>query len=374
MRAISMFVVFALICLRCSKSKRGWTWYENGVLKSEETNQLGPLYPSTVPKNTTAVFMREIPEMELISGLENLSTVTVVQSNITILPRMILNVPNLRSIKLLRNSKLYIESGSFQGLNVIELEISRNFMTSLEDGAFLYLHSLQNVKLDRNSLKEWNPNAFLKTYAVKLLNLNGNDIKYLPADSFRNLKYLKTLLLSANLIETIHEDAFRGLNDLDELNLSENNLVSLPENLFAPQGDAIFQGKQTFTKKKFAKLYLNKNHLSFLTDKIMYDLSETKEITMLQNPWKCACFFKISKWAHSHNIKTDETFTIGPLCVAAQQICVEKINCDLINDFYLRYPQSQRMTLYLKEQRYVKYNENFFQHLNTFCNLSMTSQ
>lgn len=377
MRVLSI-LVFGLFCLRYYKSAASYTlaWYEKDDFKFKETAQLGPINPSTVPRNTSEVFMEKVPKIEAISGLENLRIITVLQSNITLLPRTIGALPNLRSIKLIENSKLYIESGAFQGLPVTGLEIARNFMTTLEDGVFLYLLSLQSVILDQNFIKEWNPNAFLKTPKMKVLSLNGNDVKYLPADSFRNLKNLKILLLSDNLIETIHEDAFRGLNNLDKLDLSGNHLVTLPKNLFAPRFHTIFEGKKMYKMRKIATLNLNKNHLSFLSDKILSDLSETNVINTRQNPWKCACYFKITNWARSHKITVDEIRDNGPICVASQKTCVEKISCDFIKDYYVRYPHSKRPYLFINPKRSPKQylKENFFQHLNRFCNLSLSSQ
>lgn len=336
-------------------------------------DSLGPINPSTISLYTSIITMQDIPKVELISNLDFLVIINIHKSNLSIAPGLFEELPRLFSVKLIENWYLYMESGVFHGLNITNLDISRNAIYTLEDGVFLNMPSLQNVILEQNSLEEWNPNAFLKTPNINLLNLAANDLKYLPEDSFTNLKKLKHLLLSENLIENLHENAFRGLNNLEVLDLSLNRLVSLPENLFAPPSFSKVSGSRVYKKVSIKTLHLNRNHFSFLSERILADLSETKFISTRQNPWKCSCYFRILNWALSNNANIDLYTTSGPPdCIAAHLTCMERINCDFIMDYYLLYPSSLRKALVSFRKRY--HQENYFDHLNSFCNLSLSSE
>lgn len=361
MRVTAFIILYSsLFWYSTSKTFYKCAWYSYGKKGVTNYESLGPINPTTVSEFTNIITMQEIPKVELISNLHFLVILTIQKSNVSIVPGLFEELPRLFSVKLLENSYLYLESGVFHGLNITNLLIAYNTMYSLEDGVFLNMPSLRNVSLEWNNLEEWNPNAFLKTPNVNYLNLVGNDLKYLPADSFGNMKMLISLLLRENLIENLHKNAFRGLKYLEVLDLSLNRLVSLPQNVFSPLSQKIV----------IETLRLNRNYFSFLPEKILADLSGTKFINTRENPWKCSCYFQILKWANSNEAKVDLYTPSGsPDCIVAEQTCFEEISCDFVKDYYLLYPFSKRNKLLSFRKRH--HEENYFQHLNSFCNISL---
>lgn len=336
MRVLSSVIVFGLLCLRCCKSIPlcKWVWYDNGIYK-ESVVTGGAFYnPITISKTTVKIHMEDVTTIPYISGLTSLQEIWFSQSNISISSGFLEKLPNLMNIYLVDNKRLYIDSGTFQRLNVKSIAIRNNSLSVLEDVTFLNLPKLKYVDLSNNRLTYWNPNGFLKTPNVIELKLVRNKITYIQADAFVKLIKLQTLYLGDNKIERLDENAFRGLNYLLMLDLNTNRIKNLPENLFAPYPVVDVQGTRTLKKKKYESVDLQYNYLSFLPNKVLMDLSETKKINIQLNPWKCACYFKIMNWAQANNVEVVVNSFISPLCIVSKLTCEEVIDQSLLKTFF----------------------------------------
>lgn len=121
-----------------------------------------------------------------------------------------LELLDLQKIYLQRCRLQKIDNQAFKGLsNLVELDLSNNYLTVIPSNNFVFLPSLMRLSLNNN------PIAIIKTHC------------------FQHLSYLNTLELSECKIELIEREAFSGLNHLEWLRLNGNRLSNIQgENLF----------------------------------------------------------------------------------------------------------------------------------------------
>lgn len=121
-----------------------------------------------------------------------------------------LDLIDLQKIYLQRCRLQKIDNQAFRGLaNLVELDLSNNYLTVIPSGNFVYI-----------------------TLLMRLI-LYNNPITSIKAQCFQPLVYLNTLELNDCKIKTIERDAFAGLNHLEWLRLNGNKLTDIQgENLF----------------------------------------------------------------------------------------------------------------------------------------------
>ncbi|XP_037298439.1 uncharacterized protein LOC115440480 [Manduca sexta] len=121
-----------------------------------------------------------------------------------------LGLLDLQKIYLQRCRLQKIDNQAFKGLaNLVELDLSNNYLTVIPSNNFVYFPSLMR------------------------LSLNNNPITSIKTHCFQHLSYLNTLELSDCKIESIEREAFSGLNHLEWLRLNGNRLSNIQgENLF----------------------------------------------------------------------------------------------------------------------------------------------
>ncbi|CAF3297196.1 unnamed protein product [Rotaria sp. Silwood2] len=147
------------------------------------------------------------------------------------------NMANLWRIDLSNNRIRNIEPDSFVGIDLIELELNTNLLTSLEtltnDNKIIsFLNplnkSLAFFGISNNLIDNLNP---LK-YMTNLDNITSccNQIKKLDSNMFSQASQLEWLDLSYNRIEFINSMAFNG-TVIRNLNLAGNPISSIETNL-----------------------------------------------------------------------------------------------------------------------------------------------
>jgi hypothetical protein len=121
-----------------------------------------------------------------------------------------LGLLDLQKIYLQRCRLQKIDNHAFKSLaNLVELDLSNNYLTVIPSTNFGYFPSLMRLSLSNN------PITSIKTHC------------------FQHLSYLNTLELSDCKIEVIEREAFSGLNHLEWLRLNGNRLSNIQgENLF----------------------------------------------------------------------------------------------------------------------------------------------
>ncbi|CBJ27852.1 ATP binding / amino acid binding / protein kinase/ protein serine/threonine kinase/ protein-tyrosine [Ectocarpus siliculosus] len=145
--------------------------------------------------------------------------------------------------------------------SVIFLDLGRNDLTTLPDGVFLDLTSMETLHIDvndfgslpdgifqdlpaLNKLDIWNSGltsltdgTFQGLTTVTKLYLHDNELSYLPSGIFQDPSALEIIWLNDNVLATLPEGVFEDLTALTFLDLIGNPLECLPETTLAAAAD-----------------------------------------------------------------------------------------------------------------------------------------
>ncbi|CAN0189135.1 unnamed protein product, partial [Ectocarpus sp. 6 AP-2014] len=145
--------------------------------------------------------------------------------------------------------------------SVIFLDLGRNDLTTLPDGVFLDLTSMETLHIDvndfgslpdgifqdlpaLNKLDIWNSGltsltegTFQGLTTVTKLYLHDNALSYLPSGIFQDPSALEIIWLNDNVLATLPEGVFEDLTALTFLDLIGNPLECLPETTLAAAAD-----------------------------------------------------------------------------------------------------------------------------------------
>lgn len=185
-----------------------------------------------------------------------------------------------------------------------ELEVSDIFIdgqnvTTLQKGSFRKLLSLKIIKIQNSKLKSIQPKAFENLPNLRVLNLNmnhlekiekhyfknltithlylsGNAIREIQESSFYNLKSLELLDLSKNNIQVLGPHMFKGTYYLQKINLSFNKLSALPHQCFSDAFSSVVTGQDAY-------LDLSDNKISYLSSKSISGINILKKLDLKNN-------------------------------------------------------------------------------------------
>ncbi|KAM9798255.1 toll-like receptor 5 [Neosynchiropus ocellatus] len=120
---------------------------------------------------------------------------------------------------------------TFQGLgnsSVRVFDLSKNFISALQDGVFSPLREVRTIDMSRNKVQQIHRNAFEGVGAhLRTLILSFNSLCEIQSHTFASLEHLQELDLSHNNIGMLGYNSFMGLHHLKELHLTGNSLSSL---------------------------------------------------------------------------------------------------------------------------------------------------
>src|SRR5690606_34657529 len=103
---------------------------------------------------------------------------------------------------------------------LVKLDLSKNRIESIEEGAFSGLHSLKSLDLSQNELTDISSRNWPYLAELENLDLNGNRFGSIYAGFFEGLASLRLLNLERNEdLERVELNAFAGLQKLDTLKL-----------------------------------------------------------------------------------------------------------------------------------------------------------
>lgn len=283
-----------------------------------------------------------------IIGLPNLKVLTFRNTSlILILSKALANLPKLNVVSFRVNQLTRILQDTFVDLPVTSIDLSENEITELEPKAFRNLQNLKHLNLKTNKIREFNATWFEGAPNLRELDLSDNRIRIIQSRAFKALENLSTINLRRNLIMTVDALAFRGKLRLDAVDLSENRISHLDENLFdqtLSERDFQDHDSAVAVRDKLAgdlgwlkRLYLHLNSLTFIERKLLSDVSKTlTHLTVHSNPWQCACYDEILKWAQERKINVDQV-DIGcvdkrnPSCVTALHktaVCQQEVDLE----------------------------------------------
>ncbi|KAL3281786.1 hypothetical protein HHI36_004987 [Cryptolaemus montrouzieri] len=148
---------------------------------------------------------------------------------------------SLRSIVTLTlsgNNIAEIEKGIFNNLQVENLNLSTNYITSIHPQAFDNITNLKTVILDYNQLKCWSSDWFYNTPSLRNLSFRHNLLEELPDNALINFRSeIKneteiSVDFGYNKIHLIHPRAFKCVENFSLLNLEYNKLLMLKVETF----------------------------------------------------------------------------------------------------------------------------------------------
>ncbi|XP_076294700.1 uncharacterized protein LOC143215946 isoform X2 [Lasioglossum baleicum] len=190
-------------------------------------------------------------------GLSNLTDLNLDDNLLTASALRALSIPGLRKLAASGNNFSEITENSLEGLrslqelllddvqisylpknifqlnlNLVKLNLTRNWLRTLSPEIFERLKSLREIRLDHNRFQNISYSALSEALNLEILTLSNNEIVNVDVASFASLMYLKELDLSHNRIEKMSGFAMANLSRLVSVDLSHNNLNVLPANFF----------------------------------------------------------------------------------------------------------------------------------------------
>ncbi len=168
-----------------------------------------------------------------------------------------------------------LKDGDFDGLSSLDLlEFEKNSLTDLPANILDGLSNLRALHLDRNSLPTIPKDLFDNLTRLELLDMNSNSLANLDENLFEGLSGLKYLYLFNNSLTDLDEDLFEGLSKLYYLFLADNSLTDLDEDLF--------EGLN-----RLEKLDLQNNSLTTLHENIFDGIRDGLTVYLDGNPIRC---------------------------------------------------------------------------------------
>lgn len=185
--------------------------------------------------------------------------------------------PSTQVLDLRHNNLRILPRDSFVYTGLVNLQkVWLNFckLIKLEEGAFRMLSNVVELDLSNNFLRGVPSEALTDLPGLRVLRLAHNGLTVLPAAAFLPVPDLVQLDLNHNTITTIEPGALRSLAKLGVLELSSNKLASLDVEELKPL------------------VALRVAHLD-------------------GNPWRCDCHLRpLSKWMQARNLAA----SVAPVC------------------------------------------------------------
>ena len=109
----------------------------------------------------------------------------------------------------------------------IKVDLSDNSIHHLQASAFQHLNICIELKIDSKSLSTIENGTFNGLLSLEEPSLLNNDLIKLTTNMFEDLINCKRIFLSSNRIKVIEDDAFNGLNNLEQLYIANNDLAGV---------------------------------------------------------------------------------------------------------------------------------------------------
>nr|XP_015196722.1 PREDICTED: uncharacterized protein LOC107076681 [Lepisosteus oculatus]XP_015196723.1 PREDICTED: uncharacterized protein LOC107076681 [Lepisosteus oculatus]XP_015196724.1 PREDICTED: uncharacterized protein LOC107076681 [Lepisosteus oculatus] len=165
---------------------------------------------------------------------------------------------NLEVLDLSRNRLGALQHGPWRGLVALtELHLGHNAIVNIPPSAFDSLAGVEELWLQDNSLVSV-PQALKRTPSLRVLSLSHNRIMSIDSGDLRPCRDLAVLHLEHNAISRVAEDAFEGLGKLQRLNLSCNMLGTVPpaalQELWERGADVVLGGNTWVRDRRLQEL------------------------------------------------------------------------------------------------------------------------
>ncbi|KAJ7307256.1 hypothetical protein JRQ81_009253 [Phrynocephalus forsythii] len=152
--------------------------------------------------------------------------------NLTAIPGRI--PPDTEFLDLSRNFLRTLQGGMFSRLQALkELDLSHNVISNIEHRAFHGLQNLMSLQLKGNRLDMISGGIFAGLSSLSVLDISDNKILVFLDHSFEDLSHLRKLEVGGNPLVFISSHAFRGLQRLQQLHLEKCKFTSIPTEGFS---------------------------------------------------------------------------------------------------------------------------------------------
>jgi len=215
----------------------------------------------------------------------------------SLLPEDMTFTPNLKSLNLAGNGLSTLSEGLFSHLASLQvLDLSDNKISSMQSTIFHQTPILQKLFLQNNSLTEVSPQLLNGLHNLLLLNMSFNHLSgdSFNAETFQSQVKLVALDLSHNRMKNISSDTFQILNELQILNLQHNQLSEVYDEQFSHLLNLhvlmlsfnqikILNPKALFNLQSLNSLSLNHNQLSTVPDYLFQDCPNLQDLALHHN-------------------------------------------------------------------------------------------
>ena len=256
----------------------------------------------------------------------------------------------MQNLDISDNVIVSLDKTSLRNLGVIslvELNASRNYISDIDEEAFLGQSKLQTVDLSSNSLMNMESKSFIRNPSLEILSLSSNHYLRLPEEGpFLYSQSLRVLKLADCNLYYLPPTTFQKLPNLEELYISHNkfevlNFVqSVGRLTFLDVGYNYLRDLQSdiFTAlPELNHLILSHNSLSTLNITVMPQLVNVSSSADLNgNPWVCDClmFSTVYSWCRNNSVDLELVCASPPELKDKSWSDCEKYDCnDYKSDF-----------------------------------------
>lgn len=224
-----LLCLFAGLVLTCSVQVSEWTGACQNLCRCGIRPWFSPL---SLYMEALTVDCDDLGILSLPEKLPPDTQVLLAQSNNIVNIEKPLNyIVNLTEVNLSQNnisslSDIYL--GHLSQLSSLHLEENR--ITSLHDNCLAHLPNLQELYVNHNLLLMISPGAFQGLNNLLRLHLNSNQLRVIRPEWFHALNQLEILMIGENPISQIQDMNFQPLSNLRTLVLARMNLTEIPDN------------------------------------------------------------------------------------------------------------------------------------------------
>uniref|UniRef100_A0A8B9HXP9 Slit homolog 1a (Drosophila) n=2 Tax=Astyanax mexicanus TaxID=7994 RepID=A0A8B9HXP9_ASTMX len=183
--------------------------------------------------------------------------------------------------------------------------------------------NMAEIRLEQNGIKSVPPGAFSPYKKLRRIDLSNNQISEIAPDAFQGLRSLNSLVLYGNKITELPKGVFDGLYALQLLLLNANKIHCVRANTF-----------QDLQNLSLLSLYDNK--IQTLAKGTFASLRAIQTLHLAQNPFICDCNLKwLADYLRSNPIETSGARCASPRRLANKrigQIKSKKFRCSGTED------------------------------------------
>ncbi|MCJ8734349.1 hypothetical protein PDJAM_G00234230 [Pangasius djambal] len=190
--------------------------------------------PEILPSDTQVLLARSnnIVNIEKpLNYIVNLTEVNLSQNNISSLSDIFLgHLPQLLSLHLEENRITSLHDNCLVHLpNLQELYVNHNLLSLISPGAFQGLNNLLRLHLNSNCLRVIRPEWFHGLNQLEILMIGENPISQIQDLNFQPLSNLRSLVLARMNLSEIPDNALVGLHELESISFYENKFAKVPQ-------------------------------------------------------------------------------------------------------------------------------------------------